>query len=721
MALFAIGAGLSYSARRTAVLLELEEERELLTIRIHQTRTLSKSWGYRNDSFDLLKQKHPDFAKLHLRDPDLLGNQRVMLFLDLDGQIAFNSLEHIPSPTGSQALPELRPCLASISNQLTKALQSITRLCSSRSGPYILAASPIANDTWDAPVNGTVGIFTPVDAMPSASIKDIHLQQELELLSRNHLIINPETKNSSKPWPPTPDQWQASLPLDQDFGIDHPADHPAMITSPIHLTTGDWIKSLIPLGLVAAVLSIRHQWSMLLKRQSRLNRLRNTHSSLKADQSRRRRQPEHGLLTKEAFTDRFSHKTAWNWSINRCLVLIELDLNAEAMSDQGIAITLEDLLPSLCKSLCKNGYSEIACQYNINSILACLPCQDANGTQQSELETRIKALHKECSKQIDERDVLAPWKLTITHCPADRNKPLGPQVNDLALTAIAARRLGLDHMALNLQNHTFRTAQREQQAAEDVILTLRDERPLEIALENTYHCPLSDPNHWAIHHQRIRPVLSKTNRKETHQNQLEACLHDLPQDLPQAIAHRLGLDNLLLKKMIASAYDLWESSQHSATFAIRIGRLRKGELQDRVEAIRRCLHAMPTELRDNLIFAIDTHSLTDDEASELIADLQAMGPRVMHDNPGFGLAFECAPNYIRINCKELDHHATDTLMSLYRLLQDAGQKLDFKLVGEGISSEAQFHLWHKLGLRLFQGAWIEHMAHKVQHDYPQAG
>jgi len=207
---------LTYATRRDATLIELEEERILLTYRIQETRSLSKSWGYRNDSFDLLNGQHPDFARLHLRDPDLLGNQRILVFLDLKGKTAFNTLQKEPTAHGKQALPDLKNCLAAVEEDLKKPLQSITRICPSSSGPYILGASTITNDTWDAPVNGRVGIFTPVNAPPSTTIHDKPLARRLDGISNRHLKIHSNSSNSSN-------LWQISLPIDQDFGLDTPA------------------------------------------------------------------------------------------------------------------------------------------------------------------------------------------------------------------------------------------------------------------------------------------------------------------------------------------------------------------------------------------------------------------------------------------------------------------------------------------------------------------
>lgn len=707
--LLSIGIGATYATRRNATSLELEEERILLTYRIQETRSLSKSWGYRNDSFDLLKGRHPDFARLHLRDPDLIGNQRILLFLDLKGQTAFNSLQHATNAKGRQALPELKRCLAAIEQDLQRPLQSITRICPSRSGPYILGASTITNDTWEAPTIGRVGIFTPVNAPPSKTIHDKQLQKDLDKISNRHLHIHSSSSSNL---------WQVSLPIDQHFGLDTlPRESQAQLIEPIVFSTNDLIQAASPLLLVATALAFSGQRNLLLKRRSRLIKQRQHHKNAQSSRQLQRFSSEHGLLNKDIFTRRFSQRTAWNWSLSRQLVLIELDLGGEINSLQGTAITLQDLMPSLCRHIAEAGFKETGCQYSQNTILACTPYIDLTGNTQRIQNNSIAMLHQRCIEHLSKQNILTPWTLTIAHATTENGRALADQVKALLLTTKAARKLGLHQMALDRSNPAFLEAQQEQSAMDDVIAAMRGITPLPIGTSTAYYCPSGDPDQWTIHHRRLSPVLP-------HQNpgRIKTAIRDaLKPDPTEEICHRLGLDHILLKQMSTAALKHWEDSDRKSTIAIRLGKVGPGDQKSRVQLLQRCLDALPAELYEHLIIAVDTHNLNDEEASDLMQGLRGLGPKIMHNNPSLGLSFEHKPDIIRINCKEIDQHPTDTLISLYRLLQDASLKLNFELVGAAICSDAQFHLWHKLGLRVFEGEWIEHMAQKVRNDYPQAG
>ncbi|MFM8675150.1 MAG: hypothetical protein ACKOCA_09075 [Vulcanococcus sp.] len=709
--LLSVSFGLTFATRRDATLIELEEERILLTYRIQETRSLSKSWGYRNDSFDLLNRRHPDFARLHLRDPDLLGNQRILLFLDLKGKTAFNSLQQEPTAHGKQVLPDLKNCLAAIEEDLKKPLQSITRICPSRSGPYILGASTITNDTWDAPVNGRVGIFTPVNAPPSTTIHDKPLVRRLEGISNRHLQIDSNSSNSSN-------LWQISLPIDQDFGLDTPAgESQARLIEPIAFSANDWTQVVSPLLLVATALVFNGQWNLLQRRKTRLIKQRHQHVSSQISRKLQRFSLEHGLLNKKIFARRFEQRTAWNWSLSRQLALIELDLGGDINSLQGTAITLQKLMPGLCKTLSEAGLDQTACQYRQNTILACFPCAEASPNTARNTSTVIASLHQQCTEHLAKQDILAPWTLTISHTTANQEIALADHEKDLLLTSKAARKLGVQHMALDHDNPAFIEAQQEQKAMEDVISAMRGITPLGTRTSNVYHCPSSKPNDWSIHHRRLSPIPLNHNTGNVNKTRQDPLMQNSTED----ICHQLGLDHILLKQMSDAAFKEWESSGRTCTIAIRLGKVRPGEHRSKAQLLQRCLDALPTELSQHLIIGVDTHNLNDDEACELMQDLRELGPKLMHENPMLGLSFESTPDFIRINCKEFDQHKTDTLISLCKLLQDVSLKIKFQLVGEAICSDAQFHLWHKLGLRLFEGDWIEHMAQKASNDYHRHG
>ncbi len=711
--LLSIGFGATYATRRDATLLELEEERVLLTYRIQETRALSKNWGYRNDSFDLLQGKHPDFAKLHLRDPDLLGNERIMLFLDLEEQTVFNSLQQAPSAKGTQALPELEKCLHAVSQDLHKPLQSITRICSTSSGPYILGASTITNDTWEAPVSGRVGIFTPVNAPPSASIHNAELKHELDAISSRHLQINSSHTRSNDPW-------QLSLAIDQNFGLDTPPrEIQAQLVKPIAFSANDWGQISRPLLIAATALAFSRQWNLLQRRKARLIKQQQRHNSSQKTRKLQRFNQEHGLLNKDTFARRFIQTSAWNWSPGRQLILIELDLEGDRNSLEGTSITLQGLMPGLCKYLAGAGLQETACQYSQNTILACIPKAADPASRQTSQDFSVASLHHRCVEKLHQQNILTPWALTIAYTTAEQGRALTDQVTSLLLTTKAARKLGLHQMALDQHNPAFQEAQQEQNDIDSVVDAMRGVTPLAISSANVYHCPSSDPSHWTIHHQQLSPILasfdtSRVSARTQVRDERRQCK-------TEEICHRLGLDHILLKQMSSAASKRWEDSGRTSSVAIRLGKIRPGEHYARAQLLQRCLEALPNEFIENLIIVVDTHNLSDDETSILMQRLRGLGTKIMNDSPGLGLSLECAPDLMRINCKELDQHATDTLISLYRLLQDAGTKLNFQLVGEAICSEAQFHLWHKLGLRLFEGDWIDRMAEAARIDYTKPG
>jgi hypothetical protein len=116
-----------------------------------------------------------------------------------------------------------------------------------------------------------------------------------------------------------------------------------------------------------------------------------------------------------------------------------------------------------------------------------------------------------------------------------------------------------------------------------------------------------------------------------------------------------------------------------------------------------------------LIINLATQETSNQEIAKLEEWLRMMGAETLQaagraNEDSFNLNFERTSNYLTINCLEMSTLNTDTLSSLHRFLQDAGRQMGYELIGASISTEAQFHFWHKLGLTLFTGPWITHHA-----------
>lgn len=694
LAVLALGLLGSYQSRRMATRIELEEERELLSVRLHHARVMSKSWGYRNDSFNFLQNKHPNFARLHLRDPDLLGNETVMLFFDLDGRLVFNSLQHDHNRAGLHALKALQQCIAPHAKELHGALESLTKLCSTPSGSYLMAASTIANDTWDAPVKGHVGLFTPVNAMPSPSIHNAHMQEELERLARARLTTDaPELKR----------RWQqVALPISADDGLDIAPSGGAWIGAPVTLSSWNWLRGIAPLGLLSGVMIVRRQWSLLRLRRKRLVTLQQLHISKQHAQQQQRHHPIHGLLSSSAFGKRFTDAFSWSWDSPRELVLLQLQTSGDPQRSHGSSITLATLLPNLCHLVGCMGYSNVACQSDADGALLCLRPNPAEA-----IPSQIERLRSRCGRQLQALQPLSAFSLTATHLQADRATTLEEQRRDLTLMAAATRLLGNNTMAVDRSNPAFVKEWQGAQLEQELLEIASGTRPLHTRCESLHHCPSTDPLSWQLHHLRLQPSLQHAEESQMSSHSLNALIGEL------------GLGDLIFQKVLHHAARHWQTTATTTKLEISSGLLDPRNIQNRSAVLRDAIARLPRTCRQRLILAMASQNASGQELQPLEGWLHHMGVETLQatrgvDDSAFNLCFERTPHYLSINCREMDKHSTDTLMSWHRFLQDASTQMGCQLIGEAINSEAQFHFWHKLGMTLFAGPWIERHASRVR-------
>lgn len=690
IAVLGLGFLTSYQVRRNATFTELEEQRELLSLRIHHIRVRSKMWGYGNDSFRFISNQHPDFAELHLRDPDLLGNKVVMLFFDLDGNLAFNSEDYHSSQLKPGVLKELQRCFTPHRDQLNTALQSLTKLCKSSSETYLMSASTIANDTLEAPVGGFVGVFTPVGAMPSAKIHNTHLEKALSQLERSRLFIGKPNHSQL---------WNAALPVDREAGLDIQPPNGATISAPIVMSHWDALKTLAPLGILSSFIAIHRNWSLIRRRRMRLIRLNQHHLREQLVRRQQQHDPAHGLLSTSTFARWFAEDTRWNWDKARILVRIQINTHGGPQRSYGSEITLTQLLPSMCGLLRRMGHRNTGCQtQDGHAALLCFAPNEAEP-----IHTQIEELRSRCDSELHHLYPLKSFSITATYQVAKRETNLHDQDSDLALTATAAQMLGRKTMALDRSDPMFDKAWRLSQLKQELIEIAIGTRQIKTRYESVYECPKTDRPSWRLHHKRLILCLKHTEDQT------------FSHDEVNQLTSELDVGSILFEKLLSQAAQDWSTSPIKPKIEISSGPIHQHNITGRSAEIRERISQLPRDFTSDLIINLATQETSNQEIAKLEEWLRMMGAETLQvagraNEDSFNLHFERTSNYLTINCHEMSTLNTDTLSSLHRFLQDAGRQMGYELIGASISTEAQFHFWHKLGLTLFTGPWITHHA-----------